>query len=488
MCYPISMKRFWLLFLFGFLPLVSFAQENLFDLKGAQSSVYAKYVGGKEILNKNSAWRLNVASVAKLFTTAAALDALGPDYTFSTELYYDGKIKGKTLHGDIYIVGGGDPTLASKYFDKSLDDITSSWVRALEVQGITKITGNIYADNTLFKDDTLPVYTTYQNIGNYFAAPADALTIKDNSFTLYFEPSLKEGALAKIAKIEPQECAVPMEIKAYHTSKVSREDTYLNYIPLENKMLVSGRLPLSDYRVEVFGAMAKPALFAAEYFKEKLTESGISVKGNAALGSKANYNQDNLICAQSSVPLREIIQRINKRSVNLYADILLRHLGKGSAKKGTMAIKNYLDKIGVDSSATTLYDGSGLARTNLTTCKTIVNLLEKVSKQPYKDDFMDSLSLVGNNQDMGNMSKRMQNTLAAGNAKIKTGSIDGVRAHAGYINDKDGRQIAFCIISNNFDKSKAEIDNLHDEIILSLASLDRKSLKPSKRATKNDTI
>ncbi len=484
MCYPISMKKFYLLFIFSLLSVVCFAQKDLFDLKSAQSSVYAKYIGGKEILNKNSAWRLNVASVVKLFTTAAALDALGPEHTFSTEIYYDGKIKGNTLKGDIYIVGGGDPTLASKYFDKSLEDITSSWVRALEVQGIKKIEGNIYGDNTLFKDNTLPVYTTYQNIGNYFAAPAEALTIKDNSFTLYFEPSLVEGSLGKIAKIEPQEISVPIEVKATHTNKVSKEDSYLNYIPLENKMVISGFLPLSDDRVEVFGAMANPALFTVQYFKQKLTENGIKVKGKTLLGSKESYNQDNLICAQSSVPLKEIIQRINKKSINLYADILLRHLGKGEAKAGTLAIKKYLDKIGVDSSSTTLYDGSGLARANLTTCKTIVSLLEQVSKQPYGQDFSDSLSLVGSSLDSGNMSKRMKNTLAAGKAKIKTGSIEGVRAHAGYITDKDGRQIAFCIASNNFEISKAEIDSLHEEIILSLASLDRKSLKPSKHATK----
>lgn len=477
MCYAISMKKFYLLFVFIFLPILSVAGEDLFNLKSAQSSVYAKYIGGKEILNKNSSWRLNVASVAKLFTTAAALDTFGADYTFSTKIYIDGKIKNKTLKGDVYIVGGGDPTLASKYFDKSLDDITSSWVRALQVQGIEKIEGNIYSDNTLFQDNILPVYTTYQNIGNYFAAPADALTIKDNSFTLYFEPSLVEGSLGKIAKIEPQEYFVPLEVKAYHTNKVSREDTYLNFVPLENKMLISGKIPLSDDRVEVLGAMANPALFAAQYFKLRLEESGIKVKGKAVLGSKEDYTQNNLIYVQISAPLKEIVQKTNKRSINLYADILLRHLGKGSAEEGVLAIKNYLTKMGIGNASTALYDGSGLARANLTTCKTIVDLLEKISKQPYRKDFANSLPIVGDRQDIGNMAGRMQNTLAAGNAKIKTGSMDGVRAHAGYVNDKAGRQIAFCIISNNFEKSKAEIDTLHEDIILSLASLDKTGKK-----------
>ena len=245
MCYPISMKRFYLFFIFTFLSLFSFAQEKLFSLEGAQSSVYAKYIDGEVLLDKNSSWRLNPASVAKLFTTSASLDTFGADYTFETKIYFSGIKKGSKIKGDIYIVGGGDPSLASKYFDKSIEQVVLSWVEALKEQGITKITGNIYGDNTLFKDNTLPVYTTYQNIGNYFAAPADALTIKDNNFSVYFEPSGKEGELGKIAQITPQEYQVPIDVKAYYTNQVLREDTYLNFVPLSQKMQIRGRLPFT---------------------------------------------------------------------------------------------------------------------------------------------------------------------------------------------------------------------------------------------------
>ena len=136
-----------------------------------------------------------------------------------------------------------------------------------------------------------------------------------------------------------------------------------------------------------------------------------------------------------------------------------------------MALKAYLEKLGLDSSFIKLYDGSGLARANLSTCKTIVNLLENILKQPYAQDFVDSLPVAGDKEDIGNMAGRMQNTSAAGTARIKTGSIDGVRAHAGFVQDKQKKQIAFCIISNNFDAPREQIDALHEEIILSLASL-----------------
>lgn len=477
MCYPISMKKFYLFFIFVFLTIFSFSQDKLFALEGAQSSVYAKYIEGDDILDKNSSLRLNSASVAKLFTTAATLDTFGPEYTFKTKIYFRGKRKGSKIKGDIYIVGGGDPSLASKYFEKSIDDIFSSWAKALKEQGITKITGNIYADNTLFKDNTLPLYTTYQNIGNYFAAPADALTVKDNNFSVYFEPSLEQGSLGKIAQIFPQEYNIPIEVKAYHTEEVLREDTYLNFIPLSEKMLITGRLPLSNNKTEVLGAMASPALFTAQYFKIKLQENGIKVKGKAYLGSQENYLPENLLYIHTSAPLKEIVQKTNKRSLNLYADILIRHIGKGDVKSGVFAVKEYLGKLNIDSQNTNLYDGSGLARSNYTTCKTIVSLLEAVLKQPYAQDFIDSLSVVGDESDIGNMATRMQNTPVAGKARVKTGSLEGVRAHAGYLLDKKDRQIAFCIISNNFALSRTEIDSLHEEIILFLASLDKKTGK-----------
>ena len=139
--------------------------------------------------------------------------------------------------------------------------------------------------------------------------------------------------------------------------------------------------------------------------------------------------------------------------------------------------KGYLEKMGVDSTDTNLYDGSGLARSNSTTCKTIISLLEKVLQQPYAQDFFESLSVVGDENDIGNMANRMKDTLVAGKARVKTGSLDGVRAHAGYIEDKQNKLMAFCIISNNFTLPRAEIDALHEEIILSLTSLDKKADK-----------
>jgi D-alanyl-D-alanine carboxypeptidase, serine-type, PBP4 family len=477
MCYPISMKRFYLFFIFTFLGVLTFAQDKLFALEGAQSSVYAKYIDGEVVLDKNSSWRLNPASIVKLFTTAAALDTFGPDYTFETKIYFSGIRKGNKIKGDIYIVGGGDPSLASKYFDKSIEQVALSWVDALKKQGITTITGNIYGDNTLFKDNTLPIHTTYQNIGNYFAAPSDALTIKDNNFSVYFEPSGEEGEIGKIAKISPQEYEVPIEVKAYYTSQVSREDTYLNFVPLSEKMQIRGRLPLTKQKTEVLGAIASPALFTAKFFKAKLMENGIKVKGKALVGSSDNYLPENLLYTHLSAPLKEIVQKTNKRSLNLYADILLRHLGKGSAEEGIDAIKSYLEKMGIDSTDTNLFDGSGLARSNSTTCKTIVSLLEQVQKQPYGQDFIESLSVVGDENDIGNMSNRMKDTLAVGKARVKTGSIEGVRAHAGYVQDRQNKLIAFCVISNNFTLSRAEIDALQEEIILSLASLNKKADK-----------
>ena len=121
-------------------------------LNNAVYGVYAKYVGGKDIIKKDANLLLVPASVLKLFTTASALEILGTDTTFETDVYLDGKIDGKILEGDIYLLGAGDPSFGSEDFkDKPFyTDLFSSWAKALKDKGIKQIKGNIYADNSLF--------------------------------------------------------------------------------------------------------------------------------------------------------------------------------------------------------------------------------------------------------------------------------------------------------------------------------------------------
>ncbi len=447
-------------------------------LKNAQYSVYAKYEGGGEIISVNPKARLTPASVLKLYTTAAALDILGADYTFDTKIYYDGEKDDSVIDGDVFIQGGGDPTLGSYRLplNPDFDTLLDGWAGVLKLAGIEKIKGRICADNTLFSGVLLPARTTYRNIGNYFAAPVDALSIRDNSYEIYFEPSLADGQTAKVLKTVPEVKGFDIISRVTFSKDIKTDEAYVNFIPVQNAVEVYGTLPLSDNPQKIYAALPYPALFLAQAFKDKLQAADIKVKGEAALCSAESYQNKTLLLTHKSPKLADIINYTNKRSFNLYADSILRSLAvaggmKGTAENGVIQVKNFLTRLNIDTTDFDVFDGSGISRDDIATCSDIVALLEAVLKQPYKDAFVSSLPVAGDPADIGNMSKRLTQSPAARNALVKTGYLDRARAHAGYVKDAQGRNIIFCVISNNFNGGFRDVDAAHEALINALAGI-----------------
>lgn len=513
-------------------------------LKNGQFSFYAKYQNGGVIAQHKPHERLTPASVLKLYTTAAALDILGPKYRFNTKIYYSGALRGGKITGDLYIKGAGDPTLGSlrMYGVQGLDELISNWILQMKDMGITQINGGVYADNSIFGGVSLPWRTTYQNIGNYFAAPADGLNVRDNSYDIYFEPALApqdesiflkpqaflpalnedeeeeesgdnsseyrapdiealvssytaknenakdgkflsdakkaEGKTAKILKIEPQIKDFKIKNYAKYSSSVKNDNAYVNFAAGCFGAEIFGAIPITGRPTKIIAAMPEPALFLADYLKTKLQESGIEVIGQAALISPETYSDKTLLLTHTSPQLRDIVKYTNKRSFNLYADSLLRSLAAAASSEtaatsgaGVKEVKNFLTRLNVDNEDFEVFDGSGLSRDDLVSCKMTVDMLSSVLKKPYAKDFLDSLPLVGAREDMGNMARKMRHSAAAHNGLVKTGFLDRARAHAGYIKDAKGRQIIFCVISNNFHGPLKEVNALHEGFINSLADI-----------------
>lgn len=447
-------------------------------LKNAQYSVYAKHEGGEDIISVNPKARLTPASILKLYTTAAALDILGADYTFDTKIYCDGQKGDSVIDGNVFIQGGGDPTLGSYRLplNPDFDTLLDGWTGVLKLAGVEKIKGGICADNTLFGGVVLPWRTTYRNIGNYFAAPADALSIRDNSYEIYFEPSLTDGQTAKVLKTVPEVKGFDIISRVIFSKDIKTDEAYVNFLPAQNAVEVYGTLPLSDSPQKIYAALPYPALFLAQAFKDKLQSSGIKVKGGAALCSPESYDGKTLFLTHKSPKLADIINYTNKRSFNLYAESILRSIAvaggmTGTAENGITQIKNFLTRLNIDTTDFDIFDGSGISRDNIATCQDTVALLEAVLKQPYKDAFISSLPVAGDPADIGNMSKRLTQSPAARNALVKTGYLDRARAHAGYVKDMQGRNIIFCIISNNFNGGFRDVDAAHEAVINALAGI-----------------
>lgn len=476
--------KYFLAFIFAFLFLTPLSAQDIAALlqnpvlKDAQYSVYAKYTDGASIVEINPDSRLSPASILKLYTTAAALDILGADYKFKTEIYLSGTQKKSTFYGDIFIRGGGDPVLGSVRMPNTpaLEELTDNWAAAIKALGINTITGNIYADNSIYGGMALPWRTSYQNIGNYYAAPADGLSVRDNSYDIYFEPSSVGGRQVKALYMDPHIKGLEIISDVKSRAGAGPGNIYVNFIPGSNAVNIRGSISLSVKPLEVSAAMPNPALFLADYFKDKLQEQGVKVKGAAQILKPAGYSGKKLALMHESPPLAEIIRYTNKRSFNLYADMLLRALsahtgGVGSAHEGAAKVKDFLTRLNIDAANLEIYDGSGLSRDNISSCRIMVSMLEAVLKQPYKDIFIESLPVAGDIYDPSNMARRMSGGAAAANARVKTGTLDKARSHAGYVKDTAGREIVFCIITNNFKGGTADVADVHENIVHALAAL-----------------
>ena len=446
--------------------------ENSPALNNAVYSVYAKYAGGKDIIVKNKNILLTPASVLKLFTTASALEILGPDTTFETDVYLDGKIKGKTLEGNIYLLGAGDPSFGSKDFtDKpGYEDLFSLWANIIKDKGITQIKGNIYADNSIFSGMQLPWRASFKNIGNYYAPKADALSIANNKYKIVFPP-VKEGDRNIMPlSTEPQIAGLKFKSEVYATSEIKREDVYATFEPASNIINLNGVLPISEEKNVIYAALPNPAKFAAESFLESLQNVGVKVTGKAAVKKGENYSGKELLFTYISPTVKELVKHTNKKSDNLYAGVLLRDIsaysgGDGSAKDGLEKMKEALINIGISEEDFDIYDASGLSYSSNVSCQATVNLLEQILAKPYAKDFKDSLVIAGNSEEKGFFGNRVSQKTFANKTLLKTGLLDKARTIAGYTKDKNGKDIIFCFFINNFKAKGRELTALQDKFL-----------------------
>ncbi|MCL2888696.1 MAG: D-alanyl-D-alanine carboxypeptidase/D-alanyl-D-alanine-endopeptidase [Elusimicrobia bacterium] len=448
-------------------------------LQNSSYSFYAKYVDGDNIISVNPDLRLTPASTVKLFTTAAALSLLGPDKTFKTRLYYDGKknIFG-TLKGNIYIAGGGDPALGSSRINNNAgaDAVLSAWADAIKNAGIKKIAGAVYADNSYFEGLSTPRKFTWEDIGNYYGAAADALNFNDNSFKIYFKPAAAPGAATDIARTEPE---VPgLTIKNHvMTSDNPADNAYIFGAPGKQEIEIYGTIPAVNYEYAINAALPNPPLFTAHSLVKALAARGVKTAGGAKISeNNIDYTDKKLLYELTSPSILEIINIINKKSVNLYAEVLLKQLAatfgrRADTESGVDVVMKFLEAHGIDTQDTALYDGSGLSQANFTNAKTIVALLEMMTKEENFELFYNSL-IIPVEGEKKYFARVLANSPALQTARIKTGTNTNARAYAGYVKDKQGRLIAFCFIVNNYIVKTPDISAIFDKLIIQMSNLD----------------
>ncbi|MCF6148979.1 MAG: D-alanyl-D-alanine carboxypeptidase/D-alanyl-D-alanine-endopeptidase [Candidatus Kuenenia sp.] len=456
-------------------------QMNSSALKHAQWSIYAEYADtGKEIISYDSDKSLAPASNLKVITTGIALIVLRETFQFTTSLYYDGEISDTgTLQGNLYVKGEGDPTLGSAKVKGSpdLDKLMHQWITAIKKKGIRQIEGNVIADVSLFDEQSVPDFWPWSDIGNYFAAGTSALCIHDNLYYLYFKPGRRVGDKAEVTRIKPK---IPDLVFDNHmrTGKPGSGDNGFIYCaPKQFTATLRGTIPAGVKEFAIKGSIPDPPLFATHYLMEFLAKEGIKVTGSAIVTyNRQELHEENRICTTLSPILSDIIATTNKESVNLYAEQLLkviavRETGVGSTKNGVSTIESVMKSLGINMEGFSIFDGCGLSRNNLVTTQIMGMFLSAMTSEKCFDAFYHSLSLAGDAKDAGYVKQFGAGTSIALNARIKTGYINGVRAHSGYIRSQSGRLISFSLICNNFSSSLSAIDKIHESVLVQLARL-----------------
>src|SRR5437016_4084182 len=454
---------------------------------------------GKALYARGADKLFTPASNTKLFTTAAALALIGPDYSFHTTVETNGTLDTHgRLTGDLVLVGRGDPNLSGRELPYTLHTqrndhpirVLEDLADALAQKGVKYVDGDIVADDSYFAFERYGEGWSQDDLLWADGAPVSALTINDNVIFVNILPADRAGDRAFVS-ITPFAGYYRIDNRIITTPAGTGRKIYINREPGATVLSLWGNVPLDDAGASEDLAIEDPAEFAATLFRGLLQTRGVSVYGrqrtrHTELASLSTFtvtasaparggdepmrslqNQALVLASYQSKPLVEDVRVINKVSQNLHAEILLRLLGRekgtaGTVEGGLEVLRGFLNQAGVPNDQYVFYDGSGLSRQNLVTPHAVVQLLRYAALQPWGASFRDTLPVSGID---GSLSDRFKSLDLQGRIYAKTGALGGVKSLSGYVTTKHGEQFAFSILTNNFNLPTKRVTDAIDSVV-----------------------
>ena len=410
------------------------------------------------------------ASIMKLVTTATALEVLGPDFRFKTTLSYSGIIRNDTLFGDLQIIGGGDPTLGSAYFPKTIN-FQDEWIKSLQQSNIKFITGNLVIDAGIYESQMIPGSWAWEDLGNYYGAGASGISVYDNLYEIHLNSPKIADRPTQIVKIFPEIPNLELQNEV-RSSDINSDQAYVFGSPEDSRRVIRGTIPKGKADFVVKASMPDPSALLASKFRKKLSIAGICFPGVTKY-EKAKSEIFSQLSVIHSPPLRDIIKVTNHESVNLFAEHLLKHLafqktGLGATKDGCKFVVQFWKDKGLDMTGFFMNDGSGLSRFNSITSSQMVFILNYMKNQSeHSNDFIQSLPTAG----LGTLTVFRSENFPDQQLRAKSGSMTRVRCYAGYLTAQSGRQLSFTIMLNNFSCSQSEATRKIEEVLIELRKL-----------------
>ncbi len=429
---------------------------------------------GRVLYERNPTLNMKPASTMKLFTTAALLDAEGPEaLTAPTTIETAGRLDsfGRVL-GDIYLIGRGDPNLSDRFESRTEKNPFDQLAKDLKDAGITRIEGRLIAYDGLFSSESIPDSWTADDLVWSYGAEVSALSAFDNTLRLRLEPGEQNEDAARLT-IRPATGFMQIENRVKTGEVESKTDIALSRDLGSRQVVLEGRLARSSAAWTGSVAVPEPARFAATLLAEALGRQGIVIRDTVTASRDPLPSSLRPLASVRGPAVIEQIRVVNKESQNLHAETLLRRLGLAAFKDASVeaslrAREAFLKAQGVRIEDTAMYDGSGLSRSDLVTARSLVDLLSAMDRHRYAKAFRDSLPVGGVD---GTLRRRMTGTTAQGRIYAKTGSLRHVNALAGYVDAVSGRRLVFSILVNHHTRPSKEALEAMDAICVLLADL-----------------
>lgn len=407
----------------------------------------------------NAAQPMNPASVMKLVTTYAALDLLGPAYTWKTEVYALGALRDGVLEGDLALKGYGDPKLGFEQF----------WLllRQLRAKGLREIRGDLVLDRSHFAADGHdPARFDGEPLRPYNVG-ADALLLNYKAIRLTFLPDAATKSVAVSAEPAPTQLDLVNLVKLGEGAcgNAWYEGVRMDLVPAgaAARLILTGTFPAACGEKSRHVAVLDHPQYVAGVFRQLWGELGGRFSGGVREG--AVPADARLLARGESPPLAEVVREINKFSNNVMARQLYLTLGAERMKRparaedAEAAVRDWLAQKALAMPELSIENGSGLSRSDRISADSLGRLLAAAYASPVMPELIASLPLAGID---GTMRKRLNGNGVAGQAHVKTGYLEGARALAGYVLDRRGKRAIVVFLANhpNAGATKAAQDAL----------------------------
>ncbi|HEY9877150.1 MAG TPA: D-alanyl-D-alanine carboxypeptidase/D-alanyl-D-alanine-endopeptidase [Leptolyngbyaceae cyanobacterium] len=403
------------------------------------------------------------ASNAKLLTTAAALDFLGPTYRIRTSVYATSQSNGLT---SLRVVGRGDPSLETEDLLALAQQVSQSGLRSVS---------QLVTDDSYFPGSIVNPNWEWEDVQAGYGAPANGLILNGNAINLSLAPQAVGQPLQVIWENSRQSNAWRIVNQSRTVAPGEAELVNVGRDLSQPVLYVSGQLVAGSEAEAVAIAVPNPAQAFLDQFQQTLNNQGISV-AQTAIDVDGLSQLPNELAFHQSPPLSELLMPTNRNSNNLYAEALLKTVGvtyfpqrpDQATEAGIKAVTNILVHLGLDANSFSLADGSGLSRHNLVTPSALVELLQIMATHPDANIYRESLAVAGVS---GTLRNRLRNTVLNGQLYGKSGAVSGNVALSGYVNVPNYRPLVVSILINNSDQRAGTLRQVIDQMVLTLAEV-----------------